>query len=168
MKRSNYGLTKARFMPHPSAVALSLLASATVAGTPVPAGQPEKAGLAQVTIRGSVIMRIRAMPLAPAGPTQGVTSIGPMRWVEKKGPKCIPAGQLGGAIVNGNSVDLVLRGGDRVRAVFDGDCAGLGYYGGFYLKPSSDGQLCAGRDSIRTRSGDSCTIKRFHKLVAKR
>lgn len=168
MKRSNYGLTKARFMPHPSAVVLSLLATATVAGTPLPAGRSEATDLGQVTIRGSIIMRIRATPVVPVDPAQGAPAAGVVRWVEKKGPKCIVAGQMGGAIVNGNSVDLVMRGGDRVRAVFDGDCAGLGYYGGFYVKPSSDGQICAGRDSIRTRSGDSCTIKRFHKLVAKR
>ena len=155
-------------MPHPSAVALSLLASATVAGTPVPAGQTGKTELAQVTIRGSIILRIPSMPLTAVSPAQSVSPVRPMRWVEKKGPKCIPAGQLGGAIVNGDSVDLVMRGGDRIRAIFDGDCAGLGYYGGFYIKPSSDGQVCAKRDSIRTRSGDSCTIRRFHKLVAKR
>ena len=78
------------------------------------------------------------------------------------------ADQLGGAIVATDYVDLVLRGGDRVRAEVDGDCSGLGYYGGFYVKPSADGQVCAGRDSIRTRSGDQCTIRKFKKLVAKK
>jgi len=60
------------------------------------------------------------------------------------------------------------RGGDRVRATFDRDCPGLDFYSGFYLKPSADGQICADRDMIRTRSGDSCEISGFRRLVAKR
>lgn len=92
----------------------------------------------------------------------------PVRWVEKSGPKCVTASQLAGAIVNGtDSVDLVLKGGDRVRALLDDDCTALGYYGGFYLKTASDGQVCARRDTIRTRSGDSCAIGKFKRLIAK-
>ena len=92
----------------------------------------------------------------------------PQRWVEKRGPKCIAAGDLGGAIVGSRTVDLVLRGGERVRATLDGDCPALDFYSGFYLKPSADGQICAGRDTIRSRSGDSCEISGFRRLVMKK
>ena len=91
-----------------------------------------------------------------------------MRWIEKKGPQCIAVDQLAGAAVGGDTVDLMLRGGNRVRARLDGDCPALDFYAGFYLKPSADGLVCAGRDSIRSRSGDSCTISGFKKLVQKR
>ena len=76
--------------------------------------------------------------------------------------------QLAGAIVNGtDSVDLVFKGGARMRAQLDDDCTALGYYGGIYLKTAADGQVCARRDTIRTRSGDSCSIGKFKRLVAK-
>jgi len=163
---SNYGFTKARFMPSPPLAAFTLLASVAAVGTPAPAGQVTGIELAQVTIRGRIIIRI---PSRSRGtPTPQLTPVRPVEWAEKKGPKCIAADQLGGAIVASDYVDLVLRGGDRVRAELDGDCSGLGYYGGFYVKPSADGQVCAGRDSIRTRSGDQCTIRKFKKLVAKK
>ncbi|MBN8808718.1 MAG: hypothetical protein J0I47_10895 [Sphingomonas sp.] len=91
-----------------------------------------------------------------------------MRYIEKKGPKCIGADQLAGAVVTAaDSVDLVMHGGKRVRAAFKDQCRALGYYGGFYVKPSLDGKVCAGRDSVRSRSGDSCPISLFKSLVAK-
>ncbi len=155
-------------MPNPSVAAFTLIASVAAAGTPAPAGQVTGIELAQVTISGRIIIRVPSKLRDNATPMQQLTPPRPIEWAEKKGPKCIAADQLGGAIVAGDYVDLVLRGGDRVRAQLDGDCSGLGYYGGFYVKPSPDGQICAGRDSIRTRSGDRCTIKKFKKLVAKR
>ena len=155
-------------MPNPSVAAFTLIASVAAAGTPAPAGQVTGIEVAQVTIRGRLIIRVPSKLQDNATPMRQFTPPQPIEWAEKKGPKCVAADQLGGAIVAGDYVDLVLRGGDRVRAQLDGDCSGLGYYGGFYLKPSADGQLCAGRDSIRTRSGDRCTIKKFKKLVAKR
>jgi hypothetical protein len=156
-------------MPHHAPIALLLLASATTVGAPVPVPQTAGADLAQVTLRERIIIRIPSAPSPVAAPLPKVVAAPPVRWKEKKGPKCIAANQLGGAVVGAtDSIDLVLKGGARLRTQIDGDCAGLGYYGGFYLRPSSDGQVCAGRDSIRTRSGDTCKIKRFRTLVAKR
>jgi hypothetical protein len=155
-------------MPNPSVAAFTLIASVAAASTPAPAGQVTGIEVAQVTIRGRIIIRVPSRLQDNVTPMRQFTPPRPIEWAEKKGPKCIAADQLGGAIVAGDYVDLVLRGGERVRAQLDGDCSGLGYYGGFYVKPSPDGQICAGRDSIRTRSGDRCTIKKFKKLVAKR
>ena len=154
-------------MLHPSALALMLLASATAASAPVPAGPVDGVEVAQVTVTGRIIIRVPASRTDAAAAEFARPDPLP-RWVEKKGPKCIVANQLAGAIVTDtDSVDLVLKGGARVRAHLDDDCAALGYYGGFYLKPSADGQVCAKRDAIRTRSGDSCPIGRFKRLVAK-
>jgi len=154
-------------MPSPPLAAFVLIASVAAVGTPAPAGQVTGIELAQVTIRGRIVIRVPSR-LRDAAPSPQLAPAPPIKWAEKKGPKCIAADQLSGAIVAGDYVDLVLRGGDRVRAELDGDCSGLGYYGGFYVKPSADGQVCAGRDSIRTRSGDQCTIRKFKKLVAKK
>jgi hypothetical protein len=165
---SNYGFTKARFMPSPHLAAFALIVSVAAVSTPAPAGQVTGIELAQVTIGGRIIIRVPSRLRDRVAPAPQLTPAPPIKWAEKKGPKCIAADQLGGAIVATDYVDLVLRGGDRVRAELDGDCSGLGYYGGFYVKPSADGQVCAGRDSIRTRSGDQCTIRKFKKLVAKK
>ena len=131
------------------------------------AGQdaPRVAGteLAQVTIHERIIVRVRRM-----GPPSMVAPV-VTRWKEKRGPKCLAPGTMAGALVSTpGTIDLVMTGGSRYRARLDGDCRQLGFYSGFYLKPASDGMVCAGRDAIHIRSGASCDIKAFRKLVAKR
>lgn len=134
-----------------------LMILGTAASAPLTPAFGEPQG--QVSITGRIVIRVesrvRTVPVAP-------------RWIEKSGPKCVVANQLAGAIVNGtDSVDLVMKGGARIRAELDDDCTALGYYGGFYLKTAADGQVCAQRDTIRTRSGDKCAISKFKRLVAK-
>jgi hypothetical protein len=151
-------------MPHSSLTAAILLASATTASASAPTGPTDGAGIGQVSITGRVVVRVESAP-----PPVTLARVAPpaVRWVEKDGPKCFALNQIAGAIVNGtDSVDLVLKGGSRLRALLDDDCAALGYYGGFYLKTAADGQVCARRDTIRTRSGDSCSIGKFKRLVA--
>lgn len=123
--------------------------------------------LAQLTIRERIIVRVpRVEAPMPLGRSAMAT---PIRWKEKKGPKCIAVNELAGAIVNKPGVvDLVLTGGRRVRAKIDGDCKPLDFYGGFYLRPSPDGKVCADRDGLRMRSGATCEIDVFRTLVAER
>ena len=101
---------------------------------------------------------------ATAKPTkQSQMRVGPFS------PRRVAANAMAGAAIGAvNVVDLVMQGGARVRAQLDGDCAPLDFYSGFYLKGSPDGMVCAGRDSIRVRSGASCPIKRFRTLKVKR
>nr|WP_254447634.1 hypothetical protein [Sphingomonas sp. ID1715] len=87
-----------------------------------------------------------------------------MQWREKGGPKCIPAGALAGAQISREGVDLLLKGGARVRAKLD-RCPPLDYYSGFYIRPGLDGRVCQDRDTIRVRSGGSCEIDAFKTLV---
>ena len=85
--------------------------------------------------------------------------------LEKKGPKCIPAGAIQRALLSGSEqVDFVLADHSRIRAQFDEDCPALDFYGGFYLQPE-DERLCAHRDAIHSRIGGSCRIERFKQLV---
>jgi len=112
----------------------------------------------RLVIQDEVILRV---PVQPRPLVQQV------QWVERKGPKCIPAGAIRRALLSGSEqVDFVLANRARIRAEFDEDCPALDFYGGFYLQPE-DARLCAGRDAIHSRIGGSCTIERFKQLVPK-
>jgi len=143
---------------------LATLVGALVAlGPPAPSvvpAWPAPIELAQLTFRSHVVVRVQTSQLA-------VVPLSALR--EKKGPKCIAAGDiLAAAVLARSSVDLVLRGGFRMRARFSASCPGLDYYSGFYIVPSADGTLCAGRDVIRDRAGGECEIDRFRRLVDSR
>jgi hypothetical protein len=91
----------------------------------------------------------------------------PFKWVERKGPKCLPAGMIAGAaMVSPSAIDFVMRDRRRVRARLDSECAGLDFYGGFYVEPR-DQAVCARREEIRSRAGSTCRIERFRSLHAK-
>ena len=116
--------------------------------------------IAQLTIRQSVIVRIQTA-LAPS----------PLKspWREKNGPKCIAMEDIqGAAVVAPSSVDVVLDGGTRIRARFASSCPALDYYSGFYVAPTKDGRICAGRDVVRDRAGGECAVTKFRKLVPRK
>lgn len=78
---------------------------------------------------------------------------------------CIDASHIGGAIVvSQNVVDLMMRGGKRWRFMLDRECPQMSFYGGFYVQPGADGELCAGKDRIMLREGGSCRITRIAPL----
>ena len=119
---------------------------------------------AQLTVRRQIMMRIpvRVRPTATA-------TVGESRaeWKEKRGPKCVSARQIVAATaLSQKSVDLVLRDSSRLRARFERSCPALDYYYGFYISPALDGQICADRDSIKSRVGGECGIDRFRTLRA--
>lgn len=111
--------------------------------------------VAQLTVEQSLIVRVpRRIPAKP------------LKWKAKKGPKCVEMNAIAGAaVVADDAIDLVLKGGQRLRARFSSNCPALDYYSGFYILPTDDGRICAGRDMIRTRAGGQCEIERFRKLV---
>lgn len=92
--------------------------------------------------------------------------IRPPMYREKKADDCVKTKKLTGFTVTTNdSVDLILEDGKRLRARLGSDCRALGFYAGFYIKPHPDGKTCAGRDTLRSRSGTSCGIQEFKSLV---
>ena len=117
--------------------------------------EPPREGVRRVVVDQELIISI---PIRPR----------PMRrteWTEHKGPKCIPAERIAGAMLSGpSSIDFVLRDRSRVRAVMDDECPALDFYRGFYLQPD-DHRVCAKRDTIKNRVGASCRIQRFRLLV---
>jgi len=112
----------------------------------------------RLVVQDEVIWRI---PIRPRAMTP------PIKWVEHKGPKCIPIHAIRGALLTGSDhVDFVLNGGARIRAKFDGNCPALDFYGNFYLQPDDD-RLCAKRDAIHSRMGGNCQIDKFKELKPK-
>ncbi len=137
---------------------------------PAAAVADDKVVLAQLVIRERIVIRVpRVAPpgALPVGRTALPAPPKATTWREKKGPKCIPAQGMAGAMISSpKQVDLVLIGGKRVRAKLDGACKPLDFYEGFYLRPARDGMICADRDAIKVRSGASCGIDEFKTLVA--
>lgn len=120
--------------------------------------------VAQLTIRERIVIRIPRLPPATRRSPASVTE-----WDEKKAPKCVPADRLASATISPKGdVDLIVTDGRRLRAKLDDDCPSLNFYGGFYLKRTRDGMICARRDALRTRSGGRCEISRFRTLVEKK
>jgi hypothetical protein len=122
-------------------------------------GQPlATATVSRVVIRDEIVMRV---------PVVGSRIAWPVRWVEKRGPKCIRSGAVAAAaLAEDRSIDFLMRDRRRIRAKMDSECPTLDFYGGFYLQPADD-RICARRDEIRNRMGDSCRIERFRTVVPK-
>jgi hypothetical protein len=120
--------------------------------------QPAAVGqsVTRVIIQDEVIFRVPVQP-HPLMPQ--------IEWIEKKGPRCIPAGAIQRALLSGSGeVDFILANRGRVRAQLGEDCPALDFYAGFYLQPPDD-RLCSGRDAVHSRIGGSCAIQRFKELV---
>ena len=128
-----------------------LLALAAQSDEPRPSVQ-------RLVVEGQWIMRVPVRPRR---------SLQKFEWVESKGPKCVPASSIRGALLSGaDHIDFLLPERQRIRATFDDDCPTLDFYGNFYLKTEDD-RVCARRDSVHSRVGASCRIKRFRKLDRK-
>ena len=139
-----------------AAFLLSMLSAA-----PEQASAADPIQLAQIMIREQILVRIPVRPVpAPAGTP-------PTEYAESRGPKCLAMRSIAGAgLVGPASVDLILRDQSRVRAKLEKSCPALDYYYGFYIRPGEDGQICADRDSIRSRMGGQCEIEKFKTLKA--
>lgn len=148
--------------------------SAAAGNAAEPAARPSQPiRFAQVTVREQVIIRVqtqqRRQPNSLAATNKVMPQASAIKWKEKKAPRCIPLKSLAGAsVTRRDSVDLMLRGGTRLRAKLEDDCPALDFYEGFYIKPTQDGKMCAERDMIHSRSGGQCEISRFRTLVPDR
>lgn len=117
--------------------------------------QTEPQVVRRVVIHDEVIFRVPISPRLSA----------PIEWVERKGPKCVPANLIAGAVLSGpSSIDFLLRNRQRVRAIMDSDCPAIDFYGSFYLQPDDD-RICAKRETVRSRVGGNCRIDKFKLLV---
>ncbi|WP_133365494.1 hypothetical protein [Qipengyuania sediminis] len=124
---------------------------------------------AQVRIEQHIIFRIVPMP----GPVRDHTaSLGPasepLRLSERKMGECLRMNTIaGGRPASGSRLLLFLRDRRLIAADLEKACSARDFYRGFYVdKPHADGQICASRDRVLSRSGVRCEIARFRMLVA--
>lgn len=135
---------------------LGLLALLLGGGDP-PSPQGPSPAVRMMIVQQQMILRVPVRPHPSFN----------FQWEEEKGPKCVAAGMIAGAMLSGPSnIDILLRNRQRVRAKLDSDCDGLDFYGSLYMQ-TGDGEVCAKRDSIRSRVGGTCRIEKFKLLVPK-
>lgn len=119
--------------------------------------------MAQLSIQQRVIIRV---PMARRGQPPRPAPEGRDAWVEKKGPRCLALRSIRGAgVLVDDGVDLILADNVRYRAKLERGCDSAGFYSGFYVEPDEDGSLCSGRDELQARSGLSCGIDNFRRLM---
>lgn len=140
-----------------AAVLLAVPAALIARGTDAGDDQHYVIHVPRLTITTTtVITRSRAPQPPPPAP--------PM--VERKADDCIKMQRVVGfAVTRNDSVDLIMNDGTRMRARLGNNCPSLGFYSGFYVRPNADGKMCVNRDTIRSRSGGSCSISAFKTLV---
>ncbi len=138
-----------------------LIASAVLATVGVGVGAATAQGMGQSM--GTIRAQTRSMVRVAPPPVERDTR--ELEWKERKAAKCQPLRSIAAALGTGDRhMDVLLRDGTRMRARFAKGCRGQDFYAGFYAEPSADGLLCAGRDSVRARSGLMCRIDRFRGL----
>lgn len=129
------------------------------------------AGYLQVVIERQLIIRIPARPSTLTNFSAAETIAPrersmPVVWRETKAPKCVAMRSLVGIqAVQRDSIDLITRENQRLRAKLNRGCRALDFYSGFYMKASKDGRLCAERDALHARSGAECEVAKFRLLV---
>lgn len=64
-----------------------------------------------------------------------------------------------------NSLELVTRERQLIRAYLGDGCLAREFYAGAYVERSSDGRLCVDRDLLHARTGAKCEIDKFRLLV---
>lgn len=166
-----------------TALALLVAAAAPASDVPVaatlppveasiPAIAPPDAGFFQVVIEQQIIIRVPAQrsPLnnfaAPAPPPPLRRREAQVAWKEKKGPRCVAMKNIVRMeAVQRDSIDLITRQKQLLRAQLNRGCRALDFYAGFYMKGNKDGQLCEGRDEIHARTGAKCEVDEFRLLV---
>lgn len=88
--------------------------------------------------------RLRLRRIAPCLPVSGIAGVRPLA---------------------NNRLLLFMRDHRLVGADLSHNCTARDFYLGFYITPTADGLLCAGRDTIHSRAGTTCTISEVHELV---
>lgn len=139
-------------------------------------GVAASAAYFQIVVERQLIIRIPAKPsslnnfsAAEVATVQRRAVPQPIVWKESKAPKCVPMRSLLGIqAVQRDSIDLITRENQRLRARLNRGCRALDFYSGFYMKASKDGRLCADRDALHARSGAECEVERFRLMVPAR
>lgn len=135
--------------------AVALLAAVVASGT-------VGSAVAQTTMRPIVLQSRSVLRISPP---RLIRDDPALKWEEKKADKCQPLRSIGAALGTGERhLDILMRDGTRMRAKFAKSCRGDDFYAGFYVNPTQDGMICAGRDILKARSGMACKVDKFRRL----
>jgi hypothetical protein len=116
----------------------------------------------RVIIRVAPARRIRQDLIADV--TQGAPG---SRFQERPMKRCVAMANIAG-VQSGpqNRLILFMRDRNIVSASLEKACSVRDFYSGFYVEKSTDGLLCSGRDTLQSRTGASCGVRRLAHLVA--
>ena len=88
------------------------------------------------------------------------------RFEERELQRCLPVSRIAGVQTGtGNRLLLFLSDQQIVSVNLERACRARDFYSGFYVERNADGNLCAGRDQLQSRSGAKCEVERMHELV---
>lgn len=120
----------------------------------------------QVRIRQEIMIRVSPRRSNTREMIADWRQVIPQRYQQRKIGKCLPARSIV-AVQTVSPRDLVLYLSDNrmIRAQLRKSCNARDYYLGFYIEPSDDGELCVGRDTLRSRNGATCKIGAIRQLV---
>lgn len=156
-----------------AAPALRPAADAGVAGdmaapidSAVPAPAVHDGPWAQVRIMQHLMVRITPGPPMPPPVEFEIEQQDPARRDLHKLGKCLAVGQIAAVqAARDNHLLLFMRDQRIVSAVLEKACKASEFYSGFYMARNADGQLCLGRDTLQSRSGAACKVKRWKELA---
>lgn len=108
------------------------------------------------------VARVPVQPMAPGKPDRTFV---PTRIYTDA---CVNASRIAAAeVMDHRHIDLVMKGGERVRLILQNDCNQLTFYGGFYYSQAQAGMICAGRDRLMGRAGGACRVRAIARLKAR-
>lgn len=153
------------------ALLMMLQSAQPQAPVPLPNAVPSTIVM-QTVVQQTIIIRVppQSQPTNFNASTQGGGRKAPppqqIEWKDRKAPKCLPMRNVVAVqVTRKDSIDLITRERQRLRAQLDGRCRGQDFYSGFYMERSRDGQLCEDRDILQTRSGLKCEVDKFRLMV---
>ncbi|WP_370184022.1 hypothetical protein [Alteriqipengyuania sp.] len=120
----------------------------------------------QVRIRQQITIRVSPRRPNTRELVANWREVLPQRYEQRKIGKCVPARSVVG-VQTVSSRDLVLYLSDSrmIRAQLRKSCNARDFYLGFMVEPNEDGNICAGRDTLRARTGATCKIEAIRQLV---
>ncbi|MEN9392007.1 MAG: hypothetical protein RLZZ104_350 [Pseudomonadota bacterium] len=118
----------------------------------------------QMRVEQRIIIRFPNQPVSPpagrADPRKAVI------YNEEKIGRCLMMDRLIASRPGPkNSLELVTRERQLIRAYLGDGCLAREFYAGAYVERSKDGKLCVDRDLVHARTGAKCEIDKFRLLV---
>ena len=133
------------------------------------ARQPAAQG--QVRIEGRLVVRIAPSSEATRARILSELPRRPLRtaWQEADHGDCVAVADLVGVQpLADNRLLLFTRERAVLAATLEPSSSAEAFYSGFYVEHNADGRLCVSRDRLQSRTGSSCAVAGFSRLVALR